>query len=77
MNKKELKKKVLPYWKEMIRALVDYYDTVRSIEQEMQKNVGEEYEFASNDDGVCFGIGQVRKNGTRKCVLHDTELGGL
>ena len=75
--KREIRKKVLPYWKKMIRARVDFYAIVRSIEQDMQKNVGEEYEFAYNDDGVYFGIGKVRKNGTRKCVLHDTELGGL
>ena len=77
MKKKELIKKLKPYWKEHLRLRKEFYKKEEKLEKEMNKNpkLGVELEFFYCD-GECAGIGAANYPDRKKFpLIHDTELG--
>ena len=78
-NKKEIIKKLKPFWKEMEKIKLEHYKKIRKIEEDMNKELGikTKLEFFYCDGEIC-GIGAEHFNDRKKFpLLTDSELEGL
>ena len=70
MDRKQLIKKLKPYWKLYEGTNEVYEHHLAEIERLMSNKLGKELEFFRSDDGIC-GIGSVDR---KFPLIHDEEL---
>lgn len=75
MNKKDLIKRLIPFWKEQEKALGSYFKKLEKIEKKINKiklKYPLEFFFV---EGNCVGIGARNYEDRKKVsLIHDTEL---
>lgn len=77
-NKKNLIKKLKPFWKKHNKLDLDYHKKEEGLTKEMNKKLGlgVKLEFFYSIDGECLGIGAAKhKNRKKFPLIYDSDLG--
>lgn len=73
MKREKLIKELKPYWQDLQREQIYFYNSIEAIEEEMSEELGiEGLEFIWCDNDI-VGIGTMDK---KLKLIHDYQLGG-